>query len=161
MTRIARTWRGVTTPTLTGHISETTWNFLFCMCSFYLYHRWMLEMNFSQIWEVNHTNFQDIGWFDMEWPTWTIVLLVLLFNVLKYYSGNNFVRKFCIVKLRCKKRICIATCICIANLKCQYAVCTGTCTRVVFQGFTVVWFIIIHPHFTRKKTCVRKLGQIW
>ena len=29
----------------------------------------MLEMNFSQIWEVTRT---PIGWFDMEWPIYVI-----------------------------------------------------------------------------------------
>ena len=57
----------VTTPTLTSYNSETalSW-FLFILhtCVYYT-HRWMLEMNISQMREVTHNT---IGWFDSEWP---------------------------------------------------------------------------------------------
>ena len=59
----------------------------------------------------------------------------------------------------------IAICeFCIANLKClklQYAVCTGIYTCVVFQSFTVVWFICIQcPHFNKQNSSLQYFVKI-
>ena len=60
------------------------------------------------------------------------------------YQVNEFLMGFPV-----KSFFCIAICeFCIANLKClklHYTVCTGT--GVVFQGFTVVWFIIFYQKY--------------
>ena len=68
MTQIARTWRGLPPRLWRAIIPKRLGvGILYFACVHYT-HRWMLEMNFSQIWEVTRTNFQDIGWFDTEWP---------------------------------------------------------------------------------------------
>ena len=76
MMRIACTWRGAAPKLWRAEISKRLWIGRFQFACVHYTYRCASDINLSQIWEVTWTNYQDFGWFDMEWP----IIIKIIFS---------------------------------------------------------------------------------